>query len=294
MDLSMATCNAEKAALKSTEYRKVIKPLLERRRRARINSCLDELKALILESAQNENTDASKLEKADILELTVQHLRSLRRQSRAWPPTPALKTVDDDKFRAGFAECAQEVSTYISTISGGLDTEIRSRLLGHLAHCINRMPAMPPPNAATTPSYIPVMTSAVPPTPFRGMQQLSTPTPPPSPVSPLQTCGTPTCSSTDYVVPVSPVTPTEPYGAYGSYVTVSGDVYVWPSSEPAIAASSPSSRCSVSRSSSVDTQNSSDEYFYERSCATVSPSYAGSKVVRVDADHCGGKPWRPW
>lgn len=44
---------------------------MEKRRRARINQSLAALKALILDSARLENTKHSKLEKADILELTV-------------------------------------------------------------------------------------------------------------------------------------------------------------------------------------------------------------------------------
>jgi hypothetical protein len=60
------------------------KPLMEKRRRARINQSLAILKALILES-NAKNTKApdgqskhSKLEKADILELTVRHFQRHR------------------------------------------------------------------------------------------------------------------------------------------------------------------------------------------------------------------------
>lgn len=60
---------------------------MEKRRRARINQSLAILKALILESTKNKNsakgTDShqpknSKLEKADILELTVRHFQKHR------------------------------------------------------------------------------------------------------------------------------------------------------------------------------------------------------------------------
>jgi Helix-loop-helix DNA-binding domain len=60
------------------------KPLMEKRRRARINQSLAILKALILESnAKNTKTQDgqskhSKLEKADILELTVRHFQRHR------------------------------------------------------------------------------------------------------------------------------------------------------------------------------------------------------------------------
>lgn len=61
------------------------KPLMEKRRRARINQSLAILKALILESTKNHNaktgdgqTKHTKLEKADILELTVRHFQRHR------------------------------------------------------------------------------------------------------------------------------------------------------------------------------------------------------------------------
>ncbi|MCP3663223.1 MAG: helix-loop-helix domain-containing protein, partial [Gammaproteobacteria bacterium] len=65
---------------RTDKYRKVMKPLLERKRRARINACLDELKDLMVYALQTEGESISKLEKADVLELTVRHLRKLKRQ----------------------------------------------------------------------------------------------------------------------------------------------------------------------------------------------------------------------
>lgn len=63
------------AKSKRAEPRRANKPLMEKRRRARINQSLAALKALILDSAKADNTKHSKLEKADILELTVRILR---------------------------------------------------------------------------------------------------------------------------------------------------------------------------------------------------------------------------
>lgn len=57
---------------------------MEKRRRARINQSLAILKALILESTKNQSkttdgqTKHTKLEKADILELTVRHFQRHR------------------------------------------------------------------------------------------------------------------------------------------------------------------------------------------------------------------------
>ena len=66
----------EKMSQKALE-RKSNKPIMEKKRRARINHCLNQLKSLILET-DNERSRHSKLEKADILEMTVKYLQTLR------------------------------------------------------------------------------------------------------------------------------------------------------------------------------------------------------------------------
>ena len=116
---------------KTDQYRKVMKPLIERKRRARINSCLDELKDLMVFALQTEGESISKLEKADVLELTVNHLRKLKRQQML-SLNPQL---DLDRFHAGFTTCATEVSR--SLASTGVDITIGSRLMGHLGHKLN-------------------------------------------------------------------------------------------------------------------------------------------------------------
>merc|ERR1712129_60320 len=116
---------------KTHTYRKVVKPLIERKRRARINSCLDELKDLMVFALQTEGESISKLEKADVLELTVNHLRKLKRQQML-SLSPAL---DLDRFHAGFTTCATEVSRNLA--SSGVDISIGSRLMGHLGHKLN-------------------------------------------------------------------------------------------------------------------------------------------------------------
>uniref|UniRef100_A0A8C0K5R9 BHLH domain-containing protein n=1 Tax=Canis lupus dingo TaxID=286419 RepID=A0A8C0K5R9_CANLU len=69
------------------ELRKSLKPLLEKRRRARINASLRQLKGLILPLLGRESSHYSKLEKADILEMTVRFLRELPASYRAAPMT---------------------------------------------------------------------------------------------------------------------------------------------------------------------------------------------------------------
>ncbi|KAG7167301.1 deadpan-like 7 [Homarus americanus] len=66
-----------------SEARRIRKPLMERKRRERINTSLNDLARLLTE-AHLVNAEApgkqTKLEKADILELTVKHLKDLKTQ----------------------------------------------------------------------------------------------------------------------------------------------------------------------------------------------------------------------
>ncbi len=117
------------------QYRKIVKPLLERKRRARINAYLDELKDLMVYALQTEGESISKLEKADVLELTVRHLQKLKRQQML-ALNPAL---DLDRFHAGYTACATEVSKCLA--STGVDITVGSRLMSHLGHKLHTIEA---------------------------------------------------------------------------------------------------------------------------------------------------------
>ncbi|KAL7745146.1 hypothetical protein ACLKA6_008203 [Drosophila palustris] len=104
------------AVSRSYQYRKVMKPLLERKRRARINNCLDELKQLIMEVVQLEEEAIAKLEKADILELTVHHLHRQRKQcdlKTAGSTQQLTQRRDFEHFWCGFHQCIVEVSLFL-------------------------------------------------------------------------------------------------------------------------------------------------------------------------------------
>ncbi|KAM4728044.1 transcription factor HES-1-like [Anableps anableps] len=119
-----------------SENRKSSKPIMEKRRRARINESLCQLKTLILDALKKDSSRHSKLEKADILEMTVKHLRNLQRLQM----TAALNTDPSilGKYRAGFSECVGEVTRFLSTCEG-VTTEVRTRLLGHLSACVTQI-----------------------------------------------------------------------------------------------------------------------------------------------------------
>ncbi|XP_055683137.1 uncharacterized protein LOC129790011 [Lutzomyia longipalpis] len=124
----------------SDTLKRTNKPLMEKRRRARINQSLAILKALILESTKNNGKNAegqpkhTKLEKADILELTVRHFQRHRNLDN-----PAI-----DKYRSGYTDCAREVARYLATpeppplpsVPTLTDAGSKARLLRHLDQCI--------------------------------------------------------------------------------------------------------------------------------------------------------------
>lgn len=108
------------------QYRKIMKPMLERKRRARINKCLEELKDLMTGTLQADGENISKLEKADILELTVRHLHRLRETNTLFMrPDP----VNVDKFWAGFHHCATEVTQFLTKY----DRPISGDLIKHIS-----------------------------------------------------------------------------------------------------------------------------------------------------------------
>ncbi|KAH8382530.1 hypothetical protein KR009_003998 [Drosophila setifemur] len=116
---------------KTYQYRKVMKPLLERKRRARINKCLDELKDLMAECASQ--TGDAKFEKADILEVTVQHLRKLKQSKVQQQPQN-----NEQSFRAGYIRAANEVSRALASLPK-VDVGFGTTLMTHLGMRLNQL-----------------------------------------------------------------------------------------------------------------------------------------------------------
>lgn len=116
-----------------SEPRRANKPLMEKRRRARINQSLAALKTLILDSAKAEKTKHSKLEKADILELTVRHFQRHR----------SLDVQGVNQYKAGYSDCVREVQRYLETPDVQtmtiIDAGVRQRLLKHLEGCVTEV-----------------------------------------------------------------------------------------------------------------------------------------------------------
>ena len=127
------------------QYRKVMKPLLERKRRARINKCLDDLKDLMVFALQSEGESITKLEKADVLELTVRHLQKLKRQQQL-QIQPGL---DTDRYRAGYTACVSEVSRFFTAVPG-VSLGFGNSLVSHLSHQVGVHPEVPQPRPTSS------------------------------------------------------------------------------------------------------------------------------------------------
>nr|XP_033482251.1 transcription factor HES-5-like [Epinephelus lanceolatus] len=98
---------------------KLRKPLVEKLRRERINSSIEQLKSLLGPEFLKQQPD-SKLEKADILEMTVCFLTQLQQQHQA---------VDSAAVGQGYCRCVQEVTHFLSKEQ--VKTQSQRRLLNH-------------------------------------------------------------------------------------------------------------------------------------------------------------------
>ncbi|OWK04333.1 HEY1 [Cervus elaphus hippelaphus] len=109
--------------------RGVILQIIEKRRRDRINNSLSELRRLVPSAFEKQGS--AKLEKAEILQMTVDHLKMLHTAGgKGYFDAHALAM---DYRSLGFRECLAEVARYLSIIEG-LDASdpLRVRLVSHL------------------------------------------------------------------------------------------------------------------------------------------------------------------
>lgn len=139
--------DGQKFMTKTQHYRKVTKPLLERKRRARMNLYLEELKELIVDTMEEHGEHVNKLEKADILEMTVSYLRSHKSleacQRKSVPEDgPAKRPLNVEKFREGYTQAAYEVSKVFSSVPG-LDVNFGTRLMKHLGYQLKELQLVP-------------------------------------------------------------------------------------------------------------------------------------------------------
>ncbi|CAL8344717.1 unnamed protein product [Merluccius merluccius] len=105
--------------------RKIRKPLVEKQRRARINESLQELRLRALGDADSQ----SKMENAEVLELTVRRVESIL-QNQA-QEMDVMNREARERFAAGYIQCMHEVHSFVSNCPG-IDPAIAADLLNHL------------------------------------------------------------------------------------------------------------------------------------------------------------------
>ncbi|NXT05583.1 HES6 protein, partial [Prunella fulvescens] len=126
-----ATTGTHKVA-STKEERKLRKPLIERKRRERINNCLDQLKETVVGAF---HLDQSKLEKADILEMTVKHLQNI--QSSKMMADSKVGLEAQQRYSTGYIQCMHEVHNLLLTCEW-MDKSLGARLLNHLLKSLPR------------------------------------------------------------------------------------------------------------------------------------------------------------
>ncbi|XP_069043788.1 transcription factor HES-7-like [Lepisosteus oculatus] len=105
--------------------RRMWKPQAERRRRERINHSLERLRVLLLESTREEMLKNPKLEKAEILERAVQHMRRWTLLGHyGWP-----EGAPERSYEHGFVGCLRTVGEFLEGGEGARAPRAKRRLL---------------------------------------------------------------------------------------------------------------------------------------------------------------------
>ncbi|XP_053776863.1 transcription factor HES-5 [Desmodus rotundus] len=125
----MAPSTVAVELLSPKEKNRLRKPVVEKMRRDRINSSIEQLK-LLLEQEFARHQPNSKLEKADILEMAVSYLKHSKAFAAAGP-----KHLHQD-YSQGYSWCLQEAVQFL-TLHAASDTQVK--LLCHF----QRPPAAP-------------------------------------------------------------------------------------------------------------------------------------------------------
>ncbi|XP_022369932.1 transcription factor HES-5 [Enhydra lutris kenyoni] len=143
----MAPSTVAVELLSPKEKNRLRKPVVEKMRRDRINSSIEQLK-LLLEQEFARHQPNSKLEKADILEMAVSYLKHSKAFAAAAAAGP--KSLHQD-YSEGYSWCLQEAVQFL-TLHAASDTQMK--LLYHFQR---------PPAAPTVPTKEPKATGTAPP-----------------------------------------------------------------------------------------------------------------------------------
>ncbi|KFP11387.1 transcription cofactor HES-6 [Egretta garzetta] len=154
MTAAAATAGSTHKLTSTKEERKLRKPLIERKRRERINNCLDQLKETVV-GAFHLDVSAyfyaafcpfagggfigggiSLLRNwADILEMTVKHLQNI--QSSKLMADSKVGLEAQQRYSTGYIQCMHEVHNLLLTCEW-MDKTLGARLLNHLLKSLPR------------------------------------------------------------------------------------------------------------------------------------------------------------
>jgi len=108
--------------------RKTRKPLVEKKRRARINESLLELRTLLADTDFH-----NKMENAEVLEMTVKKVEDILKNRTQ--ETDVQNRESSERFAAGYIQCMHEVHMFVSSCPG-IDATVAAELLNHLLECM--------------------------------------------------------------------------------------------------------------------------------------------------------------
>ncbi|KAK6177523.1 hypothetical protein SNE40_015608 [Patella caerulea] len=114
-----------------TSFRKGRKLLAEKKRRNRINECLNQIKNLLCEDSVSyqPDLDENKMEKAEILESAVEFIKKIKYSS------PVSPREEQMKYQKGFTRCFQEITSFLGGITEVSDN-VKYALIRHVSRNI--------------------------------------------------------------------------------------------------------------------------------------------------------------
>ena len=115
------------------QNRKFAKTCVEKKRRDRINKCLDELKDLMAQS--DDKARYQKMEKAEILEMAVAYMRNIRLNNPNHSfanNNNTASTTNDLLYTQVYAKCLSDVQNFVCHLPD-IHDEVKTGLVAHLA-----------------------------------------------------------------------------------------------------------------------------------------------------------------
>nr|XP_033781094.1 transcription factor HES-7 [Geotrypetes seraphini] len=140
------------------KMRKILKPVMEKRRRERINQSLEELRLLLLEITGDQKLQNPKLEKAEILELTVHYLRGktpLKPNGGAGPGAASDRNSAEICYLSGFRECLLRMAFFLGELEPSIQRRFLESLQAHMQLKNHKISDLEPSSSRGEPAYAP-------------------------------------------------------------------------------------------------------------------------------------------